>query len=366
MKRVLGYITCNYSTMSYNPLEEQRPLASLPFAGRYRLLDFALSNMVNAGIRKVGMVMPTMYRSVVDHVEAGQDWGLNLKRGGLFLMPGTPFGTARSGGRFLLRDILNNRPFFVRNDYDYAVFSSANFVYNVDLKAMIEAHKQSDADITVLTQTVPEGREDPEVLSFEIADGLVSRTRFGAKAGDTAFLDCFVIGREKLRELVRWYSSTDYWDIFQPLNADTYRVKVKPYYFEGYAAPIFSMDEFYHANMDMLNPDISSELFPADRSVKTKTHDTSPAKHEVGSKVSNALISAGCRIYGEVTNSVLGRNVIIEPGAQVSNSIIMQGAKVGADVVVDYAIVDRNNEIPAGMVMKGTPQFIFYQEKHHN
>ena len=153
MQKVIGLITCNYSAKATGPLSEYRPISSMPFLGRYRLVDFALSNMVNAGIRTVGMIMPYNYRSIIDHVESGKDWGLDRKNGGLFILPGSAFGTSRTGARFLLRDLVHNKVYFNRSKADYVIFSSSNFVYNLDLNDMLEAHKASGADITVLTAT---------------------------------------------------------------------------------------------------------------------------------------------------------------------------------------------------------------------
>ena len=111
MQKVIGLITANYSTKKPCELAVSRPMASLPYGGRYRTIDFALSNMVNCGIRTVGLVMPYNYRSLIDHVDSGKDWMLDRKNGGLFILPGTAFGTSRTGSRFLIRDLANNRVF---------------------------------------------------------------------------------------------------------------------------------------------------------------------------------------------------------------------------------------------------------------
>ena len=140
MQKVIGLITCNYSAKATSPLTEYRPISSLPFLGRYRLVAFALSNLVNAGIRTVGMVMPYNYRSIIDHVESGKDWDLDRKNGGLFVLPGSAFGTSRTGARFLLRDLVHNKVFFTRSTSDYVIFSSANFVFNMDFNELYRAH----------------------------------------------------------------------------------------------------------------------------------------------------------------------------------------------------------------------------------
>ena len=199
MAKAIGLITANYSTKFPSALTDSRPAASVPFLGRYRAVDFALSNMVNCGIRTVGMIMPYNYRSLIDHVGSGREWELTRKSGGLFILPGSAFGTSRTGGRFLLRDLIHNKIFLERDKADYVIVSAANWIYNMDYNELIDAHAASGADITVVTQAARD--KDVDVCAFEVADGRVKGIKHGAVFGDTAFLDCFVVGREKLIEL---------------------------------------------------------------------------------------------------------------------------------------------------------------------
>ncbi len=361
MEKYLGFITANYSTKYPSAITESRPVASAPFLGRYRVVDFALSNMVNSGIRTVGMVMPYNYRSLIDHVGSGRDWGLNLKKGGLFILPGSAFGTSRTGSRFLLRDLEHNKVFLERGNSELVILSSASFVYNMDYNDLADAHLASGADITVLTKTAT--RKDADVTAFKLEDGRVKGVHHGVEPGDTAFLDCFVMSRTFLLQLLDWYEQTDYLDLFEAMAADFERVNVRTFDFAGYAAPIFNKDVYFKANMDLLDPKISAELFPEGREIKTKAHDNAPAKLELGSHVRNSRISGSCRIYGTVTNSILGRNVLVEPGAVVNNAIVMQSCIVRSGAHIEYAVVDRNNEVPADIEVKGTPEALFIKEK---
>ena len=361
MEKLLGVITANYSTKYPSVLSETRPVASLPYLGRYRVVDFALSNMVNAGIRTVGMIMPYNYRSLIDHIGSGRDWDLNRKKGGLFILPGSAFGTSRTGSRFLLRDLEYNKVFLKRSDAELVVLSSASFVYNMDYDKLIEAHKASGADITVLSQ--PARGKDADVTGLSVDGTRVHGIKHGVERGEVSFLDCFVIGREFLLQLLNWYEQTDYLDLFEAMSADYERVNVQTYDFDGYVAPIFNKDNYFKSNMDMLDPKISSELFPADRTIKTKAHDNAPAKFETGSRVSNSRVSGSCRIKGTVSNSILGRNVVVETGAVVNNSIVMQSCVIKTGARVENAIVDRDNVVPAGTELKGTPEALFIKEK---
>ena len=361
MEKLIGLITCNYSAKTQGPLSDTRPIASMPYLGRYRLVDFPLSNMVNSGIRTVGMVMPYNYRSLIDHVGSGKDWDLDRKNGGLFILPGSAFGTSRTGSRFLLRDLIHNKVFFERSSADSVVFSSANFVYNFNLNDMLAAHKASGADITVLTKASED--KDVDVTGFDVQDGRVRGVHHGVVFGDTAFLDCFIVSRQLLLDMFDWYTATDYLDIFEAMQNDFERVNVQTYSFGGYVAPIFNKTAYFRSNMDVLDPRISDELFPEGRFIKTKAHDTAPAKNEVGSHVTNSLVSAGCRIYGSVTGSVLGRNIIVESGATVRDSVIMQDCVIKSGARIENAIVDRNNLVPAGTELRGTPEDVLVKEK---
>lgn len=362
MKKTIGLITCNYSSKHTELSNEVRPIASMPFLGRYRLVDFALSNLVNCGIRTVGVIMPFNYRSLIDHIGSGKAWGLDRKTGGLFVLPGSAFGTSRTGARFLLRDLMTNRVYLERSTADYVVYTSANFVYNFDLNKMQEHHIASDADITVLCNEVQGPNVD--ATAFEVDDeGYVVGMHNSVNHGDVQSLDCFIISRTKLMEMLDWYAATDYLDLFEALRSDYGRVKVQTYFFNGYARGIFDKDSLYYANMDALNPDVAAKLFP-DGNIKTKAHDTAPAKFEIGSSVTNSMISAGCRIYGTVTGSVLGRKVIVEPGAVIRDSIVMQSCIVKSGAVIDRAIVDRDNVVQSDTELHGTPEHILIRKKY--
>jgi len=326
-----------------------RPIASMPFLGRYRLVDFPLSNLVNSGISTVGVIMPFNYRSLIDHLGSGKDWNLDRKSGGLFILPGSAFGTSHTGARFLLRDLISNRPYLERTDAEYVLLSTSNFVFNSDLTELLDQHLESDGD----------------VVGVELDGDRVVKTHNGVQRGDEASLDCFIIKRDLLIDMLDWYRATDYLDLFEALHADYNRVKVRTFHFEGHVASIFSKNSYYRANMELLNPMTSNELFTPERSIKTKAHDTAPAKFEIGSKVSNSTISAGCRIRGSVTGSILGRNVIIERGAVVRDSIVMEGCIVKEGSVVEHAIVDRSNIIPAGTELRGTSEEILLQRKNN-
>lgn len=361
MKSTLGIITTNYAGRTSSVLTQVRPLASLPYAGRYRLVDFPLSNMVNAGVRTVGLVMPSNYRSIIDHVGSGKEWMLDRKGGGLFMLPGSAFGTSRAGSRFLLRDFVQNRIILERSDDDYVLVSAANVVYNMDYRLLLEAYEQSGADVMVLTCQAQ--GDNADLVGFEVEGDRCRALHHGVSYGDDAFMDCFVIRRELLLQMLVEHEQVDYLDLFEALEKDYGRIDVRVYRYKGYAAPIFDVASYYRHNMELLSVELQDELFPKDRSIMTKAHDNPPVSYRRGAHVRNSIVSGGCRLAGNVSGSILGRGVVVEPGATVLNSIVMQSCVVKSGARVENAIVDRGNVIPAGTELRGTTDEILIKEK---
>ena len=360
--KAMGYITANYSSTEPSPLVETRPLASMPFIGRYRLIDFPLSNMVNAGIKTVGLVMPGNYRSIIDHVGHGKDWSLDRKNGGLILMPGNPYGTTKRGMRFLLRDIISSRTLFERSDKPYVVMMGSNIIFNLDLNAIIDSHERSGVGITMVYCRAE--RKHTDCSSLIIGDaGRVQQVKQGCEYGDNKFMDCFVINRDLLLDIIHNYASADYLDIFEALAGDFARIDVCSYYFNGLAVGIFNEKTYYERSMEMLTPAIYEQLFSPERPVRTKAHDAAPAKYSTGSNATNSLISAGCRIDGTVRGSILSRGVVVESGANVSNSIIMQSCVIGRGARIENAIIDKDNYVAENTELRGTPDKILVVPK---
>lgn len=357
MERACGLITCNYSIHHPSALTANRPPASVPIAGRFRMVDFALSAMVNSGMRNIGMIMPTNYRSLIDHVGSGKDWSLDRKHGGLFLLPGTAFGTQRTGARFLIRDLEQNSIFLERSDKPFVILSAASCIFNIDLVELVDAHIASGADITVVCQ---KSDHDQNALTTVVVDenDRVTSMHLGATYGDLVSLDLCVMSVDVLLQALAWYKGVDYLDLFEAMSEDFGRVIVRPYVYDGEAMTIFSSDDYYKSSMRLLDPDVVEKIFDPERPIHTKSHDNPPAKFLPGANVNNCLMAGGVRIAGSVQNSILGRDVIVEHGATVRNSIIMQSCVISEGAKVDHAIIDRDNVIAQRVELRGTPENI--------
>ena len=362
MDRVTGMISANYETKALGSLTSERTIASLPFGGRYRMIDFPLSNMVNSGIQTVGLITPYKYRSVMDHIGAGKEWSLDRKNGGLFILPGSVFGVSSSQARFLLRDLKRNEVFLKRSQAEFVLLTTTDTVYNMDYRPMVDKHVETGADITMLYHEATSDAPNDMALTFS-GDQITGFSR-GGSAGDNLFRCCFVIRRALLMNILEWYAAVDYLDIFEALEPDLGKMDIRGYRFSGYIRNIATVKDYFEHSMDLLQSEVREELFSRESPIMTKVQDSVPTKYLEGAVVKNALIPAGCVIQGTVENSILFRGVKVMPGAVVRNSILMQSCVVEAGAVVENAIIDRGNTIAAGTVLKGAPDNAFILNKH--
>ena len=361
MERVIGIISANYETNDLGCLTQERTIASLPYGGRYRLIDFPLSNMVNSGISTVGLITPYKYRSVIDHIGAGKEWQLDRKNGGLFILPGSLFGVTSSEARFMIRDLKHNLVYLKRSMADYVVLTASDVVYNMDYREILEQHIRSGADITMLYHEAVE--DAPHDLGLELDGNRVTSFLHGIKIGQNIFRGCFVISRQLLMNIVSWYNAVDFMDIFEALEPELGKMDVQAYRFGGYIRTINNIRDYYIHSMDLLKDDVRKELFSHENPIMTKVQDSVPSKYLSGCCVRNSLIPAGCVIKGTVENSILFRDVEVGEGAVVKNSILMQHCIVEPGAVVENAILDRNNVIKTWTVVKGSPDDVFVMDK---
>lgn len=360
---VSGLILANANDDLLKKLTARRSMASVPFGARYRLIDFSLSNLVNAGITNVGIITKVNYRSLMDHIGSGYHWDLDRKNGGVFFLP--PYlstGVRRYNGTV---DALNGAADYIQNcKSDYIVLCNADVLANVDIKGAIDAHLEKGADVTVVYSNGAVPSNPSETMHLSLAkNNKVSLIGFDSEGGKKVpfSMGITIIGRELLLKLVTEAYEND----LLSFNRDILAKKVKQlkiYGFEhqGYIGFMNGIQGYYNINMDLLDPAIRAQVFNKERPVYTKTRDDMPTRYGTKAQVKNCLVADGCIIDGTVTNSIIFRGVKIEKGAIVSNSILMQGTVVSKNAVLDNVIADKNAAIGEGMVVKGTPdkQFV--------
>lgn len=366
MKNVIGLITTNYTNESFGKLAELRPIATIPFGGRYRLVDFPLSNMVHSGIRSVGITSAHYYRSLVDHLGAGKEWSLNRKKDGLYLLPGSVYGMKRFDGKFLLRDLINNRAYLERAHEDQVIICASNKVYNIDFEQPVTEHRLSGADVTMLYKEIANSNTKSGTFLDIDHDGTVKNFHREATGISAWFIDCFIINRKKLLDLMAWYENLDYIDMMEILLENVSRMKIQSYGFNGYVGAIDSTYDYIQCSMDLLKAEVHDELFNSSKKIFTKIEDGPPSKYLKGSRVTNSIDSSGGIIEGTVENSVLFRNVRIGKGAVVRNSVIMQRCDIAPGAVLDNVICDKFVQVSENVQLSGnryTPLVIGKNQK---
>ena len=353
MNRTIGLISANYAMPGYDTLTEERPAASLPFGGRFRLVDFPLSNMVNSRIKTVGLITPHFYRSIMDHVGAGKEWDLDHKQGGLYILPGAAYGYRDPNARFLFRDILRNLTYFRQGDGDYILFSSGTLVANIDYEPMIAQHEISGRGVTFLYKKMAPGEKHPGYYLTLDEDGQV-KSMARAESGENLFLNSFIIDKSLLLKLARDYEAMGHMDLIEILMDVLPVTPMDAYRFNGYVGFMRGKQEYFRSSMDLLRTEVRQELFSRDRQIITKIHDAPPALYLPGSRVRNSVMTAGSVIEGRVDDSVLFRGVRIEKGASVKNCILMEGCVIEAGAHLENVICDKGVTVTAGTIIRGT------------
>ena len=369
----LGIIFPNSYDGLVPELVTERLMASIPFAGRYRLVDFILSSMVNCGIDNISLIVRQNYHSLMDHLGSGREWDLTRKNGGLTIFPPYASNTVKVyGGRIEgLASILD----FLRDAKEkYVVLSDASMAVNFDFKAMLDQHIESGADVTIAynREEIPEALRKPYDMTkdlyytLDITDeGRVSQIQInsGNEGIQNLSMNIYIIDREFLVTLVaEAYSRGMLYldrDLLAP-NLD--RLNVKAFCFDGYVARICDIKSYFDENMKLLQDENIEGLFGGDP-IYTKIRDDNPTRYMEGSKVKNVMAADGCVIEGEVENSVLFRGVKVGKGAKVRNCVLMQDTVVEPGVNVEYLISDKNVTITEGKEVHGADSFPVYVAK---
>lgn len=365
----VGLIFSNIHDKNISQLTKERTMASVPFGCRYRLVDFVLSNMVNAGITKVGLVTKSSYQSLIRHIGTGKDWDLARKHGGVIIL--APFGDAGSGPLYTnrLEALQNSITFIDRCDEDYFILSDCDIVCNLPFDKIIEYHKATGADITGVYQENQSKRTIERSSSiFEIdADGRITDLKVQKTvSGKKNFsLNVWVFNSSLLKSLI--HDSILYGmvslsrDIIAPRLE---KLKVMGYEFDGHLSCIDSLTGYFEANMAILDRDVRMQLFHSKSyPVYTKIKDSAPTKYGPDARVKNSIIADGCTIDGIVENSIIFRDVTISRGAVVRNSIVMQDCVLERNSSIDHIITDKKVVIRGGRYLSGCEGHPFFIDK---
>ena len=348
-------------------LTQDRPIASLPFAGRYRLVDFALSSMVTSGIRNVGVLLPeNKARSILDHLRSGKDWDLARHHKGLFYLP--PVRPENGEKASDLRNIYYNLNFVENSNEEYVLLARATSVYNIDFNKVLKFHIDHGADVTVVTSKAWHSDPCSGLILDPGEDGRVRDAviRPDLKEGDYRSLGIFLMSKELFCNVVRYafeHGGTDFRR--DAILKQATGLKFYAYIHEGFAARICSTPAFYLSNLKMLEQPIWEELFmKEDAPIITRVKDMSPTEYKEGANVKNSLIANGCEIHGTVENSVIFRNVKVAPGAVIRNSVVMEDCVLEEQAELEQVITDKEVTITQGKRLRGAVNFPVMIGKH--
>ena len=367
MGNVLGLVFANMHDTTLGDMTKNRTMGSVMFGGRYRLIDFPLSNMVNSGISEVGVITKSNYQSLLDHLGSAREWDLARKKGGLYILP--PFGNVESTlYRGRIEALYGAMSFIKHSRAKYVILSDCDVVTNIDYKPIVAAHIESGADITAAAHTGVYSSEDIKTSTvFNVdADKNVTSVLINPDISGTCTtsLNVFVMSMDFLIETVNDAMARGNVSFERNILQEKCReLKIKIYEYDNYFSKLNSPESYFKSNMALLEPENARKLFVPKRSIYTKVSDNAPVKYDLDSKVSNSLIADGCIIEGEVENSVLFRGVKVGKGAKVKNCILMQGTVVGDNAELNYLITDKNVSICENHILTSSPQYPMYVGK---
>lgn len=362
MKNTLGIIIGFDGNNDLRELSEHRPVASVPFGGRYRVIDFMMSNLVNSGCYQVAVLMRDKYQSLLDHLGSGKDWDLSRKRGGMFLLPPNAFAPKSSplvteNYRTSLEALGSISDMLNKNKSEHVLICSADIVANIPLDEVMKEHKKSEADVTIVCTKNPEGG------AFDMFLGLSPRHEVeDIRNGDNMGGKCkyksmgiYIMKRKYLQSLLSDCVTHNLRSFERDAMQHVFKRgdKVHGYVFDKYSAKIENVKGYFSASMDMLDKDIRDQVFLKNRPILTKIYDEAPTYYGEDAEVSDSLIADGSRIEGTVENSIIFRGCTIAKDAVVKDSIVLPNSSIGEGVELSYVVTDKGVTVRENRKMIG-------------
>ena len=345
----MGVILTSNADADIGELTRLRSVAAIPFAGRYRLIDFVLSNMVNSGIVNVGVATEYNYQSLLDHIGSGKPWGLARKKYGLRFLP--PFSANSNETDDRIKMLTGVIHYLKRSTQKYVEVADCNNVCNLRFDAVVNTHLESGADLTVVYQH----SKDKGVYVDVAKDGTVKGI---SDDSDNRLVGYYVFTKDLLVNVLERYQMIGKKTFYNDLIAGYIkRHKVVGYCFDGYLATITDTESYFRVSMDLMRSDVRKSLFIADNHILTKVKDRVPTRYMEHAEVSSSFIADGCVINGKVENSILFRGVTVEEGAVVKDCIVMQDTVVSQNVRLQCCIIDKDCVILKGKELVGQPDF---------
>ena len=370
---VAGLIFSNIHNSSMPELTSVRTMASVPYGCRYRLVDFPLSNMVNSGITKIGIITHNNYQSLMDHIGTGKDWDLARRSGGIRILP--PFISSydsANGGKLYstrLEALMGVTNFISKCREEYMVLSDCDAICTIDLNQVLEDHIKKNADITIVTRKVSEKKDIPSDGATEMK---CDENGFATEV--SAYIDhdrpaeistnIMIVNRLFLLNAVNDASAHGYRHFYKDIIARRVKsARINCYHYDGIYLQITSLESYFRCSMQLLDPEVRNGLFLDSSPIYTKLRNSAPTIYAEGSNVKNSYVADGCVIEGTVENSIIFRGVHIGKGTVVKNSILLQDTFTGDNVSLNCVITDKNVVIRNNRVLSGHESMPFFISK---
>lgn len=357
MCNALGIVNFPGSNVQIKGMEDYRPVSAFSFLGRYRLVDFPISNMTNSGIEDIHIYLKNRPRSVISHIGTGRHYNINSKRGGVSIL----YGENKPESEFYNTDIASfkaNIRTIEKCKKEYVVIAPSYMICSINFDDVLKSHIESGADVTVVYKSVDDAKSrfiDCHALTLNKQKGILSiENNRGNTKNKNISLDIYVLTKKLFMELIdeALKVSTLYWfkDI---INEKCDELDIRGYQYKGYLAAITDLTSYYEANMELVSYDVAQQIFKADWPIYTRTSDSAPTRYYEDAVIKSSVISNGCDIEGYVENTVVGRGCKIGKDAVVKNAVLLPGCVIGEGVYVDNCVIDKEAKITTVKNVKG-------------
>lgn len=345
MYKAFGIVNSSSKNIRVEGLEDYRPIGAFSFLGRYRVIDFPISNLSNSDIDRIQIYVQEKPRTLVSHIGTGRHYNINSKSGRLQIL----FSDTAKRNDIYNTDIAayyENLECIEAMHHEYVVITPDYMVYSADFSTLIEQHIDSGADITLLYHSVDNAKEaylNCNILNLNKQRGVLSiEPNHGNAKNRNIFMDTYIMKKDLLVDLIKKARATSsaftLTDIINELHND---LDVRGISHRGFFASITDFQSYYDANMDLINIKTAQTLFDSEWPIYTRTNDSCPTHYYDTAEIRNSVVSNGCQVEGTIENSILGRGCIIHKGAVIKNSVVLAGAEIGEGVHVENQVIDK-------------------------
>ncbi len=350
MSKALGIVNFSGNNIWVKGLEEYRPIGAFSFLGRYRVIDFPISNMSNSGIDRIQVYIRRKPRSLIEHLGTGRHYNINSKRGRLHIL----FSESRDENNIYNTDIAafsENMECIERSHSPYVVIAPGYMVYSANFDTLLQNHIESDADITLLYHAIDNAKEsclNCNTVNLNRQKGVLSlEPNRGNAKNRNIFMDTYIMKKELFISLIKKAKSlSSMYTLADIVNNACEELDVRGISHRGFFAAITDLQSFYDANLSLIDLKTATSLFDNENwPIYTRTNDSCPTQYFETADVKNSVVSNGCLIEGSIEHSVIGRGCVIKKGAVVRNSIVLPGTYISEDTTVDCQVVDKNVKI---------------------